>query len=188
MDHTDIGLRAVVKSLNDVIAPSIDSSDPLAAEQLKLVVHYLEFLRGRFEYLHDRERFDVGHHIGIARSLTSAGISDGDEDLAALRVSLEAAECCFADPTASTRLLKAHAAELAARIARLVDKAPGFGKETQHKIEVAVVSAMPGRVVFERVWYRPLGLDPDPGGLPALDEICKDTAVMGLDQSQGCAG
>ena len=39
-DVTDNGLRAAVKALTDVVAPSIDPTDPLAKEQLRLVVDF----------------------------------------------------------------------------------------------------------------------------------------------------
>ena len=49
-DVTDNGLRAAVKALTDVVAPSIDPSDPLAKEQLRLVVDYLQFVRSRLDF------------------------------------------------------------------------------------------------------------------------------------------
>lgn len=172
MDHTDTGLRAVIKSLNDAIAPAIDPSDPLANEQLKLVTHYLEFLRNRLEYLHDRERFDVAHHLAIGRQILSAGAPADHPDVAALRDAVDAARQRLGDPATSTRVLKAHAANLAARIARVVDDAPAFDPAVRRRIELCVVDAMQERVAFERAWYLPLGLDPRPDTAPNLDQVC----------------
>ena len=42
-DHTDNNLRAAIKSLTDVVTPAVDPGDPMAREQLALVVAFLEF-------------------------------------------------------------------------------------------------------------------------------------------------
>ena len=41
MDHTANTLRAISKALTDVIAPAVDPKDPLANEQLRLVIDYV---------------------------------------------------------------------------------------------------------------------------------------------------
>lgn len=177
MDHSDTGIRAVIKSLNDVVAPAIDPGDPLAAEQLKLVTHYLEFLRSRLDYLHDRERFDVGHHLGIGRRILAEGAPEDDGAVACLAAALDAAVVRLDDPATTTRMLKADAAELAARIAAVVDRAPAFAPDLRRRIELCVVDAMPERVAFERAWYVPLGLDPRPDTAPGLDHVCATPAA-----------
>ena len=69
-DHIDNGLIASIKALNDVVAQSIDNSNPLAREQLTLVTRYLGFLRQRLPYQFERDRFELDHYVALAKALT----------------------------------------------------------------------------------------------------------------------
>ena len=97
MDHTDAALRAVVKTLRDVVAPALDPADPLAHEQLRLAVDYLEFLRGRFEWLHGRERFDLTHHLDMARAMCRIGGPVSARVATALAASIDRGERVIVD-------------------------------------------------------------------------------------------
>ena len=44
-NHADNDFRAAAKALLDVVAPAIDAHNPLARQQLKLVVDWLDFYR-----------------------------------------------------------------------------------------------------------------------------------------------
>src|SRR3954452_4273924 len=89
----DNALGAAIRALEEVVAPAIDPADPLAAEQLVLVIDSLRFLRERLDHLHDRARqfvlvtlarpslrerldhlhdrarFDLRHHLTLARAI-----------------------------------------------------------------------------------------------------------------------
>ena len=58
-NHADNDFRAAAKSLLDVVAPAIDPANPLARQQLKLVVDWLDFYRSRLPYNQDRERLEL---------------------------------------------------------------------------------------------------------------------------------
>ncbi|NDK91451.1 hypothetical protein GYA93_17985 [Gordonia desulfuricans] len=49
IDHSENALRAVIKSLRDVVAPAVDPGDPMAQEQLALSLGTLEFLHSRLD-------------------------------------------------------------------------------------------------------------------------------------------
>lgn len=51
-EHADRALDAAVKALSQVVAPAVDPEDPLAVEQLRLVISWLPFHGQR----HHRER------------------------------------------------------------------------------------------------------------------------------------
>jgi hypothetical protein len=171
MDHTDTGLRAVVKTLRDVIAPAVSSADPLAQEQLRLSIDYLEFLRGRFEFLHDRERFELRHHLGLARALLGLAAPVSSATATAMSASIDAGDRTAIDAAATTRALKAATAALAAAVAATVRDAAGMEASVRRAIERCVVTMSDERIAFERAWYLPLGFDPAPGEVRPLPDI-----------------
>ena len=71
-NHADNDFRAAAKALMDVVAPAIDPQNPLARQQLKLVVDWLDFYRSRRPYNQDRERLELAVQLETARDLASA--------------------------------------------------------------------------------------------------------------------
>ena len=171
MDHTDTGLRAVVKALKDVVAPALNPADPLALEQLRLAVDYIEFVRARFEHFHDRERFELSHHLGMATSVDALAAPITGAAAAALKTAIGQGAQLAADPGATTRALKAGTAALAAAVAKVVHDASTLDVAARRMIEQTVLQATDDRIEFERAWYLPLGFDPAPGDVKDLGAL-----------------
>jgi len=171
MDHTDTGLRAVVKALTDVIGPAVNTTDPLASEQLRLTVDYIEFVRSRIDFLYDRERFDLHHHLDMAKALDEIVDASDFAERIALKNAIEAGMRADAAPGLSIRALKETTAALAAAIAALIRKAQTLNETTRQRIERHVLEASDARIAFERSWYLPLGFDPAPGEVKTLEEF-----------------
>ena len=112
-DVTENGLRAAVKALTDIVAPAISHTDPLANEQLRLVVDYLEFVRRRLDYLHDRDRFELDHNLAMARALDALGVPGSGTTMALLKSAIQDGAPAQAFPAASSPALKSAAAALA---------------------------------------------------------------------------
>jgi len=172
MDHTDTGLRAVVKSLTDVVAPAVNPGDPLASEQLRLAVDYVEFMRSRVDFLYDRELFELRHNLGMARTMDAVVRPLGGTGAAALKAAIADAEAVGREAGVSIRKLKATTAALAAAIATIVRDAQAMDEAARRKIERCVLDAMDERTAFDRSWYLPLGFDPAPGEVKKLEDLC----------------
>ncbi len=170
-DVTENGLRAAVKALTEIVAPSINRSDPLAAEQLRLVVDYLEFVRQRLDFLHDRDRFELDHNLGMARALHGMGLPCSSATAMLLENAIRGAADAQARTDLSSPALKAAAAALAAATRELIREAAFFDEQLRCKVERCVLAATQERITFDRAWYLPLGFDPAPGEVPALAEI-----------------
>ena len=178
-DVTDNGLRAAVKALTDVVAPSIDRGDPLAQEQLRLVVDYLEFVRCRLDFLYDRDRFELGHELALANALQRLHPPCSASTAQLLNVAIEAGTQADAAVGTSTVALKAASAALAAAARELIREAAAFAAEARSAIERQVIKASGERILFERAWYLPLGFDPAPGDVPPLAAVLAKTASSG---------
>lgn len=175
MDHTDVGLRAVVKALTDVVAPAVNPADPLASEQLRLAVDYIEFVRSRLDFFYDRERFDLQHHLAMARSLHEIAGPLSLEGAPALQDAIDAGARAIGEAGTSIRALKAATAGLAAAMAPIIRGAADLDEPARRKIERCVLEATEARIAFERSWYLPLGFDPAPNEVQSLQDLASKT-------------
>lgn len=169
MDHTDVGLRAVVRALVDVVTPAVDAENALAREQLRLSIDYIEFVSQRLEYLQEREVFDLRNHLAMAREVGEiAGDLEGRAEGRRLGEAIAKGDAALSAGTPPMRTLKAATAGLAAAVADMVRIAPTLAPSVSTAIEKAVIRFSKERIAFERSWYRPLGFDPDSEGVPSV--------------------
>jgi len=161
MDTTENTLRAVLKALDDVIAPAIDPSDGVAREQLRLVTDYIRFVQLRLDHLGDRERFELRHHLGLGRQLQALAAPASESVRHALDEAIATGAGLLAG-THSMADLRAANAALAGAARRLVREAAGYPAGPRRAIEMTVLDASDARIDFERSWYLPLGFDPAP--------------------------
>lgn len=182
-DVTENGLRAAVKALTDVVAPAISKSDPLAAEQLRLVVDYLEFVRSRLDVLYDRDRFELGHNLSMARGLKAFNAPASAATASLLESAIQDGAAVLEQTGASSPVLKAASATLAAAVRELVREAPSFDEDVRRKLERHVIEASDERITFERAWYLPLGFEPAPHEVPPLAAILAGQARRASPQA-----
>jgi hypothetical protein len=158
MDHSDNALAAAMKALEEVVAPALDPADPQAAEQLVLVIDSLRFLRERLDHLHDRARFDLRHHLALARAIS---------DDAPLDAEIAAATAVYERADARTPELRESAAELAAALRTVVRDTTD--DVTRRRIERRILEGSRERIQADRAWHLPQGFDPDPGAVAPLE-------------------
>jgi hypothetical protein len=165
MDHTDNTLTAAIKALEDVVAPAVDPSDPLAGEQLALVVHALRVVRGRLDHVHDRARFDMRHALALAGTVADDAAACSPAAAQALEHAVDAATSLSESPDARTAELRGAAAEIAAALRVLVRESASADEVTRRRIERRIVEGTRERIKAERAWHLPQGIDPDPGSV-----------------------
>jgi ABC-type transporter Mla subunit MlaD len=162
MDHSDNTLAAAIKALEEVVAPAIDPADPLAAEQVTLVIDSLGFLRERLDHLHDRARFELRHHLTLAHAVAEDAAGALDEEV-------EVATAVYERAGARMPELRASATSLAAALRTLVRDAANFDDITRRRIERRIVAGSRERIEADRAWHLPQGFDPDPSNVAALE-------------------
>ena len=159
-DHSDNGLRAVIKALTDVIAPALDPTDPLAREQLRLAVDYLEFIRLRLDSLYGRERFELRHSLTLGDALLSIAELDGRTHLEVAVVHGRAAyEKEGIDPLA----LRRATAHIAAAVRESIRANPEQDETTRRAVEATVINHSRERIAFERSLVSATRFRPLPG-------------------------
>ena len=178
MDHAENTLRAAVKGLTEVVAPAVDHADAQARDQLKLIIAGLDFLLARLGLLSDRERFELEHNLALARGLAAESESasaDGADGLAYGRAALDDAVAVGAevagDPHATGETVRSASAALAAAIRDFVRQAADADADTQRRIDLRVLAATREWAAVDRAWYLPLGFDPTPDEVPAVETL-----------------
>lgn len=165
-DVTSNAMRGIVKTLNDVVLPAIPVDDPLASQELKMVVRYLSFSRERVDHLYARARYELDFYAGLAtqcgEALGTAGPADGRElDELAAR-----AKALLTEAGAPLGALRALAQEIATRLTRLLGEVQDAAALA--RIERAVVLASAQITAFDRAWYLPLKLERFPAEVKPL--------------------
>lgn len=159
VDHSENALRAVVKSLRDVIGPAVDPQDPLAQQELALSIGYLVFLRDRLPEMHTRARFELMQILRTAQAVREHRLDD-----VVLSKLIADSLRILADPSVSTASLQSLTADVSAQVASIVRAGGTKGRE----VELEVVECSAERIGFERAWHLPMGFDPDPASAPTI--------------------
>jgi hypothetical protein len=161
-DHTTNALLGLCNTLTDIVGPGVSADDPLARQELRMAVRYLEFLQERVEHLHERARFEVRYHRDLAAALHD--LAGGG---AALTDRIARADTLLSSPEATLADLRDCAAELSDSAAEIVRTADDPSPRAD--VERAVVDASRTLTGFERSWYLPLGMDHFAGDVQSLD-------------------
>ena len=165
-------LRAAVRALNEVVAPSVDAANPRAKEQLAIVCRFLETMRQRVGAIGDLHRADLGLALEQARALAdqvAACPAEVREGLAAAR--REGGDL-VRSPAASGDAMQRAAARLDALVSSVVRCARHLEPAARQAIERAVIAGSDRRIELRRAWHAPMGLDPDMTSvLPLADAL-----------------
>jgi hypothetical protein len=156
-DVTTNALRGLVKTLSDVVVPAIPADDPLALQELKMVVRYLSFARERVDHLYARARYELAFYSDLVAQLAEIlGSSHGSEAkrLSDLRAG---AAALLAEPGAPIDDLRSLNLEITSSISNLLGEVRDV--EVLPRLERAVVRASAEITAFDRSWYAPLKLE-----------------------------
>lgn len=168
MDHTEVGLRAAIRALSDVVAPSVGPEHAQARDQLQLTIDYLSFVVERLPDIHRRDRFELLHHLAMAQNVQSAL---GATPAPLLRTAVNAGHEVLGLVDPATCEVRQATANLCAAISAVVLDSANMEAPVRREVERSVLRATKERIAFERAWYQPLGLDPDPHDVRPLAEF-----------------
>ena len=166
MDHSDVALRSVVRALSDVVDPAVSPDAALAKEQLRLSIEYLKFAITRIELLHERAVFELRHQLRMAQAVRRA--VDGSSATAVLDGPIARGESLATVTSPPIDDLRRASAALAAGVSAVIRELETSDRHIRPHLIRLVATASRERVVFERSWYAPLGIDPDPEEVPDL--------------------
>lgn len=165
-NHAENDFRAAAKALLDVVAPAIDPQNPLALQQLKLVVDWLDFYRSRLPYNMDRERLELAVQLDMAREIATAAPAESATALqAAIREAADVQERLGPRPPD----VRAVTALLEDEISAVVRQSASFDAAVRRDIERAVVVKTRHILDAQRSWFQGQSVEPEPDALLPLD-------------------
>ena len=169
-DRTENTLLGAAKALTDVVRPSVDAADPLAAEQLTLVVDYLRIVRARIDHLAGRERLELRH----ALRMTERVLALDDPALAAARSSTvdlqQAGAALLAEPGATVVRMRSAAEAVRQRLTEIIRDSRRLAPGSRRALFRIVLDVSGDTLRFERSWYLPWGFDPEPADVLPIED------------------
>ena len=172
-DYTDNALLASIKALNEVVAPAVDPTDPLAGEQLRLVAGFLKFLGTRLPYVYDRNRFELEHYLALGERLAADAQRASPPVAQRLATALVDARALLQGRGASVDEMRSATAALSAPISGLVRAVADADPALRRRIEQAVLAGSKPWVDMQRAWFVVQGFELHPDELPPLCEALK---------------
>jgi hypothetical protein len=170
-DYTDNGLLASIKALEKVVMPALDSADPLATEQLRLVSGFLKFLRARMEHGYPRQLFELDHALRLAQQVAAdAGLLNSPELSQRLAAAVAQGQVVQAQAVPLPADVRSAAAELATVVAGVARAAGSADAPLRRRIEQQVMAGSKRWVEMQRAWFVPMGFDLRPDELPPIDQ------------------
>lgn len=170
MDHSINTLTAAIKSLTDGVQPAVDRTDPLATQQLALVIDYLKFLRERIPYLNTRARIELRAAQELAWALRPHVFDVDAEAGPRLDDALNWGEARVTDVVPLTVVEEATARILAV-VREIARSAAEAAPAVRCDIARAVLEDSERMSDFYRSWYLPTGFDPYPDQVRDLEDI-----------------
>ncbi|MES2492986.1 MAG: hypothetical protein V4579_06855 [Pseudomonadota bacterium] len=150
----DVQLAAVAKALADNVLPAVDPANPMAVEQLHLALATLGIVRQRLPDLHAYLRRDLTEAIALAATI---GVDAGS------------AAAVLGSPESSPQRIEAEVRAVKEAITARIEAARGTADEAA--VAAAVLNAADPAILRWRAWALPMGFEPDPAALPALDDL-----------------
>lgn len=170
-DYTDNALLASMKALEKVVLPALDPADPLAGEQLRLVLGFLKFLRLRLPLWQARVHFELAHYLGLAQQLASDARQLSDAVSLRLDAAIEQASALQRDELPTAEAAKAASAALATAISALARVAATAQPALRREVERRILAGSRQWVDMQRAWFAPQGFEMHPAELPPLDML-----------------
>ena len=179
-NNTDNAIKAAIRSMNELIVPSLDPENPLAKEQAALVIQLLEFLRVRVPYLQQRDRAELRIYHGIAEQLADEFGVVLPEQADSVSGSLLEAQQVINDPAALPVDLTRLADELRTAISDLVRASAQAPESLRQKVESTVVRGSRLVLDLQRSWFMPTGMVSSDDSLPDLESLLREATATHL--------
>lgn len=168
-DHNENSFQAAIKALSQVVAPSVDPSNPLAVDQLRLVIQFLEFyverqpLQGKLDW---RElELNVEFGMAVLRQSRSAASAD----IQALEDNVEKGRSYLAHPGPAISERQRLSDNIAAAISDMVSQSTHAGDQSENRVELVVLEYSKKHLDLKRSWYLPFGFEADPKSISPIE-------------------
>ena len=168
-DITTNSLRGIVKTLNDVVVPAIPADDPLALQELKMVVRYLNFARERIDHLYARARYELTFYSDLIATFAAPLEKTYGADSREIVELVQRAQLLLAKPGTGIQELRNLHLEITHKMSTVLERVSDTA--ILGGLERTVVLASAEITAFDRSWYAPLKLERFPEQVRPLDSF-----------------
>jgi len=167
-DHSKNALIGMCSALREIVRPGVQGDNPLAMQELAMVIRYLEFLETRIELLHDRSVFELRTAKTLARGIVETDLVGAAPGLAG---AVDRAAELLASPGATIDELRTATDAVEVAVTDVLENVYASGDPRVRDLERLVIASAGDSTVFERAWYMPLGMDHFADEVPALETL-----------------
>ncbi|MEC7762134.1 MAG: hypothetical protein VX874_09535 [Pseudomonadota bacterium] len=165
-------LRAMHRSMDEVIAPSVPSDNPLAREQSMLVAKALAFLATQIGYLHQKDRHELLAYSDIAAGILAASDEpERPEALKWLEAAHDRAAAVAVRPDAASNDVTGAVADLTGAICALIRARKELSSKVQNALRSNVLTGSKPVLDLNRSFFLPTGFERSTDAPPPLAEI-----------------
>lgn len=163
-------LNAVIRSLDTIIKPCLEGSNPLALEQINLCIKTLEMVNLRYPYLDRFLRSDIESNIGLGQKLldlkNTATTSSANLQLDSI---LKKSQAIISASATGLLELQGIYQELREELAEWIrlSNAQGFNADVNR----LVLSQSEASMLKGRSWNVLLGFEQDANKLPSIETL-----------------
>jgi hypothetical protein len=163
----DTQLSAVLKSLTDNVLPAVDTTNPMAAEQIQLCLATVGLIKANLPHLHRYLRRDLETQLALAQRLRP--LADQAGVGAVIAPMIDASVTVLGDPEQGASEIEQQVRQLKKAIVALI--AASRGNKVEGQISAAIIDAEAAAIQRNRAWTVGMGFEPDPSQLPSLDKL-----------------
>lgn len=176
-EHADHALQAAVKALSEVVAPAVDAQDPLAVDQLRLVISWLQFDATRRHQERGLVQAELALRIVLAAAVLPLLAAAQPRRAEALKQALAQARDLHRRAESDTAAWRGAADRLDTIVSDAVVDAAGGPAATAAALADRVLRHAHDSLMIRRAWFAPLGFEARPDAVPAVETLLAGTTA-----------
>ena len=170
-DQSENAFLAAIKALSEVVAPAVDRSNPLAQEQLRLVVMFLEFHLERRDLVRKLDWTELRISVVLGGAVADCLISH--DPLFAGRLSElvshgQAGLLATGSPASHWQALSS---DILNAVSEAVLALAEGDPEVRQSLETLVLNHASAILELKRTWFLNFGFEARPESLPSLEQV-----------------
>lgn len=169
----EVRLKSIVKTLEQVILPSIPQENSLAREQTTVAINHLEMLRGQWSHAASYALICLAD----ATALANAVLDFLDQRAIVIPQAIDISSLLEQDYPAAdeaTDLIWERRNRIVGAIDSLIDDSLHLGADVLKSLDLLILEFASREHVRDRSWFRATGLDPDGASLPSIAELFRN--------------
>jgi len=163
-------IQVMIKAMEDVVIPSVDTTEPMALEQAKLVLSSLRVLKDRLPLWYRYNRDELRRYLDLSRSILET-LSETDTTGKELADILADGTKILEQAGTEPKQLEDAIAACRSSIVNLMDAIAASGASLTHsQVGRLILSASQTQLDRERAWLIPFGFESELSAIKPIED------------------